>query len=297
MPHHLAQLITDFLKYLQFEKNKSSLTTKNYHFYLFRFINWANISEPSQITVEKVEGFRYYLSNLRNPNGELMKTTTQNYHLIALRAFLEYLKKQRIESLLAEKVQLSKIGKRHINFLGESDLEKLLEAPLQTKDSGIIQKRDKAILELLFSTGLKVSEVASLRKDQIDFLKDDFYIRSGGKLRPIPLSNQAKYWLKQYLDLRTDKVPALFIRHDKARKKQFETIPNRDYEFTPRTIQRIVKKYTKSSGLDKNITPHTIRHSYATHLLNQGFDLESVRSALGHSSITTTQVYKRLKSN
>lgn len=297
MAQNLTKLINDFLNDLQAAKGKSSFTAKNYRFYLFRFINWANIFEPGQITIEKVEGFRQHLSTVRSPRGELMKTTTQNYHLIALRALLEYLKQHEIDSLLAEEVKLSKTGKRRINFLEGSDLEKLLAAPLQTKDPGMIQKRDKAILELLFSTGLKVSEIASLRKDQIEFLKDEFFIRSSGKLRPVLLSNQAKFWLKKYLDLRADKVPALFIRHDKARKKQFEQIPDQDYKLTPRTIQRIVKKYTKSSGLDQNITPHTIRHSYATHLINQGFDLESVRSALGHSSITTTQIYKRLKNN
>ena len=298
MPSNLNQLINNFLEYLGNEKGKSSHTVKNYQFYLQRFVQWGHLGEPQDITVSKVEEFRRYLSNVRSQRGELMKVTTQNYHLIALRTFLGYLKGRDITTLKADQVTLTKTGRRTINIIEEADIERLLAAPLQTKEPGLIQKRDKAMLELLFSTGMRVSEIASLQREQINFLKDEFIIRGGGgAVRFLPLSNQTKYWLKEYLGLRTDRLSALFVRHDKARKKQFETIKDRDYRLTPRTVQRIVKKYAKSADIGQEITPHTLRHSYAAHLLHQGFDIKTIQSMLGHSSITTTQIYSRMADN
>lgn len=291
----LPQYVSDFLNYLQHERGKSSITAKNYNFYLQRFLQFADITEPHEITQEKIGAFRQYLGSLRSQRGELMHTATQNYHLIALRSFLEYLKHQGITTMAAGGITLAKSGQRTITLLTESEIERLLNAPLQTKDAGIIQKRDKAILELLFSTGLKVSEIAALQRGQINFLRDEFAVRGGGgRLRLLPLPNQTKYWLTQYLDLRNDSVPALFIRHDKARRKQFEAAKDKGYKLTARTVQRIVKKYAASSALSEKITPHTLRHSYATHLLHQGFDIKAIQSILGHSSITTTQIYSRL---
>jgi len=295
MPKTTNHLITDFLEYLEIEKGKSPLTIKNYDFYLRRFFTFCKISKPDAVTLEEVKNFRLYLNRLRSQSGELMKKSTQNYHLIALRAFLKYLAKHDIKTLAPEKIELAKTPERQVSFLEGSDLERLLEAPLHTKEPGIIQKRDKAILEMLFSTGLRVSELASLHKDQINLHKDEFTVRGkGDKLRIVFLSNQAKYWLKQYLDKRNDNIPALFIRHDRARKKQLDEIDPKDYKLTPRTIQRIVHKYSKSAGLTKKVTPHTMRHSYATDLLMGGADIRSVQSMLGHSSITTTQIYTHI---
>lgn len=295
MSKTLNQLITDFLEYLEIEKGKSPLTIKNYDFYLRRFVLFCKVEKPEDITLERVRDFRLYLNRLRSQSGELIKKSTQNYHLIALRAFLKYLAKNDIKTLTPEKIELAKTPERQVNFLEGSDLERLLEAPLQTKEPGIIQKRDKAILELLFSTGLRVSELASLKRDQINLMKDEFTIRGkGDKLRIVFLSNQAKYWLKQYLDRRNDNIPALFIRHDRARKRQLDQIDAKDYRLTPRTVQRIVHKYAKSAGLTKKVTPHTMRHSYATDLLISGADIRSVQSMLGHSSITTTQIYTHI---
>ncbi|MCH7493038.1 tyrosine-type recombinase/integrase [Patescibacteria group bacterium] len=222
-----------------------------------------------------------------------MKLSTQNYHLIALRAFLDYLKKVGLTTLPAESVMLNKIKRQPIMYVEGSDLDKLLDAPLHTKNSRIIQTRDKAILELLFSTGLKVSEISSLRRAQIKFNLSEIAIPNDtNSSRTIPLTNLVKYWLKQYLEARIDSAPALFVRHDKAKKTQHQ---NMDYSLTPRTIQRIVKKYTKSTGLDSKITPQSLRHSYAHKQLALGADLKSLQALLGHSSITTTRAYKNLK--
>lgn len=288
------QLITDFLEYLEIEKNKSPLTIKNYDFYLRRFFGWSNIQKPESLTLEKVREFRLYLNRLRSQKGELLKKSTQNYHLIALRAFLKYLAKKDVKTLAPEKIELAKTPERQVSFLEAGDLERLLDAPLQIKEAGIIQKRDKAILELLFSTGLRVSELANLIRDQINLTKDEFTVRGkGSKLRVVFLSDQSKHWLKNYLDQRRDNLPALFLRHDRAKKKQLDEQP-KDYRLTPRSIQRIVEKYSRSAGLTKKVTPHTLRHSYATDLLINGADIRSVQAMLGHASITTTQIYTHI---
>jgi len=294
MPNSKIQsLLADFLDYLEIERGRSKRTRENYDFYLTRFIEWAQIQKPEQISQDKVREFRLYLNRLTNPQSpdpkdKHLKKSTQNYHLIALRAFLKYLAKRDIKTLAAEKIELGKQPERQVDFLEGEDLERFLEAPLKTKNKKIIQLRDKAILETLFSTGLRVSELANLEIEQISLKKEEFTVRGkGGKLRVVFLFNQAKYWLKQYLEKRNDVFPALFVRHDRAFKHNQE----KDTRLTPRSIQRIVHKYAKAAGITKRITPHTLRHTYATDLLSSGADIRSVQSLLGHSSITTTQIY------
>jgi len=189
--------------------------------------------------------------------------------------------------MAAEKIELAKVPERQVDFLESDDLARLLEAPIQSKEDKIIQLRDKAILELLFSTGLRVSELSGLEIDNVNLKKDEFTIRGKGeKLRIVFLSNQCKYWLKQYLEKRKDLSPALFVRHDRAKGKKKE--PD---GLTPRSIQRMIQKYAKQAGITKVVTPHTMRHSFATDLLQNGADIRSVQAMLGHSSITTTQIY------
>ncbi|MDD5043819.1 MAG: tyrosine-type recombinase/integrase [Patescibacteria group bacterium] len=292
----LAKLLGEFLDYLEIEKNRSRMTRRNYEFYLGRFLRWLELKKsrlaPEDITAENVRQYRLWLNRLAEDSGQPLKKSTQNYHLIALRSFLKYLAKRDIKTLAPEKIELAKIGERTVEFLEGSDLEKFLEAPLLIKNPDIIKKRDKAILETLFATGLRVSELSNLKIDQINLKKDEFTVRGkGDKPRVVFLSNQAKYWIKEYLDARTDPNPFLFMGHDRASaKREMKKIP----KLTPRSIQRLVEKYAKVAGLTKKITPHTLRHSYATDLLMNGADIRSVQAMLGHASITTTQIYTHI---
>ncbi len=306
---------TDFLEHLEIEKNRSDKTTRNYDFYLKRFIEWfGEDKKPADITYEHIRHYRLWLNRLIDVHGEPLKKNTQNYHLIALRTFLKYLAKRDIETLPADKIELMKMPDREVSFLDSSDLSRILEAPLknistkklETEDSKIfagptllIAHRDKAILELLFSTGLRVSELIKLKKDDINFKRDEFtVIGKGGKSRVVFLSEQAKYWLKKYLDLRNDIHPYLFISHDKRTKKheitKHASQNSSDEPLTSRSVQRIVQKHAREAGITKPVTPHTLRHSYATDLLQNGADIRSVQSMLGHASITTTQIYTHI---
>jgi site-specific recombinase XerD len=282
-----------FLEYLEIEKGLSLTTVKNYRFYLERFAGFASetgITSPAKITKELVHRYRLWLNRHQSAKGESLKKNTQNYHLIALRGFLKYLVKADIKSLEPEKVELAKQQPRQVDFLEGSDLERILEAPLKIELPEIIRKRDKAVLELFFSTGLRVSELCKLKIENINLKKDEFTVRGkGSKLRVVFLSETAKKWLKEYSEARHDLNPYLFISHDKAASGR-----KKEEGLTPRSIQRLVQKYAKVAGITKQVTPHTMRHSYATDLLMNGADIRSVQAMLGHSSITTTQVYTHI---
>ncbi len=284
-----SKLITDFLDHLEIEKNRSPRTRANYEFYLKRFAEYAHDPPPTGITADVVRAYRLHLNRLTDQfTGEPLKKNTQNYHLIALRAFLKYLAKRDIKTLAAEKVELGKMPERQVEFLGGPDLERLLAAPLTSpSDDPLVALRDKAILELLFSTGLRVSELTGLKRDDINLKRDEFTVRGkGSKLRVVFLSDAARESLKRYLDKRGDVSLYLFARHDRAVKNGAI-----DGALTPRSVQRLVAHYARAVGLTAAITPHTLRHSYATDLLRSGADIRSVQSMLGHSSITTTQIY------
>lgn len=299
----LGKRVKEFLEYMEIEKNCSCRTRDNYEFYLRRFHNWLKekkgLPSPADITAEKVRQYRLWLNRLEGNKRKPLKKNTQNYHLIALRAFLKYLAKRDIRALAPEKIELAKMPERSVEFLEGGDLERLLEAPLKTngrqwtadENLNIIQLRDKAILELLFSTGLRVSELTGLKIGSVNLKKDEFTIRGkGDKPRIVFLSEQAKYWLKKYLAKRTDGGLALFTSHDKAGEK----LARQEKSLTPRSVQRLIEKYSKLAGITKKVTPHTMRHSYATDLLMNGADIRSVQAMLGHSSITTTQIYTHI---
>ncbi|MFH1392673.1 MAG: site-specific tyrosine recombinase/integron integrase [bacterium] len=265
----IKKLILDYLEYLEIEKNRSAKTTENYSHYLKSFASFAKIKTPRQISPEIVRQYRIWL------NRQNFKKNTQNYYIIALRNFLKYLAKRDIKSLSAEKIELGKQIDREVVFLQTEELDRLLEAPNNL--------RDKAILEVLFSTGLRVSELTNLNREDISLLKAEFYVRGkGGKIRPVFLSETAQKALKYYLESRRDPEPALFINK------------NNNQRLTARSIQRIVRRLAIKAGLTKKITPHTLRHSLATDLLAGGADLRSIQAILGHSSITTTQIYTHL---
>ena len=285
MGKDLKTLLKEFLEYLEIEKGRSLLTVRNYDFYLRRFLTWAKIDYPEEITSEIIRKYHLALARENNTRGGNLSMATQNYHLIAVRMFLKYLISRDIKTLDPSKVDLAKTPERQISYLEGSDLENFLTAPIQTEEKDLIKLRDKAILELFFSTGLRVSELCNLKKEDINLEKDEFSVKGkGNKWRVVFLSNQAKYWLKKYLEIRTDLNPYLFVRQDRARVEE-------DKPITPRSVERMVKKYAKLAGITKKIVPHSLRHSFGTDLLLNGADLRAVQELLGHKSITTTQIY------
>ena len=289
MSHNLETLKGEFLEYVEIERGRSLKTIENYRRYLVRFLKYAHVAHPEKITDEVLRQYRLEL----NRGG--LSRRTQNYYLIALRGFLKYLARRSIASLPPERIELAKETDRDLDLISSSELERLLGAP---NGNDIRNLRDKALLELFFSTGLRVSELCSLSR-YLDLKKDEFSIRGkGGKVRLVFLSPRAKDALKKYLDKRVDVDDALFVRISKSNVKgQMSKISLR---LTPRSVERIVKHYSLKAGIDKKVTPHIIRHSFATDLLENGADIRSVQALLGHANISTTQIYthvtdKRLK--
>lgn len=274
-----------FLEHLEIEKGRSLKTVENYNRYLTRFIRFAGVSKPSQLNDELVRRFRLWLN--RQPAGEsqTLKKNTQNYYLIALRAFLKYLRKRGIDSLSPERIELAKVGDRDLDLITSEELNRLIRAPEGDDLRGL---RDRAILELLFSTGLRVSELCALNVD-LDLSKDSLSVRGkGDKVRVVFLSPAAKMAVKNYIAKRGDFDEALFIQYGKAAGKNTGA---RGLRLTPRSIERLVKRYAIKAGISKTVTPHVVRHSFATDLLENGADLRSVQALLGHANISTTQVY------
>lgn len=282
----MDKYIQDFLDYCEIEKGHSRLTIRNYKHYLRRFWNWAKnngILSPTDITQEKIKQYRLFLNRFQDRFNKSLSRQTQNYHTIALRAFLKYLAKNDIKTLSAEKIELADTPDREIHFLSDDELERIFNQPNIGKNKGL---RDRTILEVLFSTGLRVSELVSLNREQIDINKGEFNVLGkGGKSRLVFLSDRAKEWLKKYLQSRTDSEKPVFA--NKTGNKLEEKVSR----LTARTIQRVLRQYAKAAGIIKKVTPHILRHSFATDLLSSGADLRSVQTMLGHSSITTTQIY------
>jgi site-specific recombinase XerD len=269
------KLHQEYLEYLEIERGRSLKTVENYDRYLKNFFNFAKISKVSNIDDDLLRRYRLFL------NRENLKKRTQNYYLIALRNFLKYLAWRGIETISPERILLAKAPERDLDLISVDELERLLKSP---QGNNIKSLRDKAILELLFSTGLRVSELASLDRDTVDLKKDEFSVRGKGeKVRVVFLSNSAKEAIKNYLDKREDISEALFVNYGINSKE-----PTR---LTPRSIERIIKRYAIKTGISKKVTPHVLRHMFATDLLTNGADLRSVQALLGHSSITTTQIY------
>ena len=283
---NIKTLKIQYLEHLEIEKNRSPKTMENYGRYLDRFLQFAKISSPAGITEDLIRQYRLYLNRLKDTKGNSLKKVTQNYHIIALRNFLKYLAKRDIKSVPAEKVELGKQEDREVTFLEADELERLLKSP---EGDNLDVLRDRAVLSALFSTGMRVSELCSLDRNKIDTTRGELSIRGkGSKIRVVFLSDEAKEDINKYLGKRFDVDEALFIRIPKS--KTFSKDSN--LRLTPRSIQRIVEKYATKAGIvGKNVSPHTLRHSYATDLLRNGADIRSVQSLLGHSSVTTTQIY------
>ena len=278
----LPELIRQFLEHLEVEKNRAVKTAENYDRYLRRFLRQTGAKKPGDITDELVRQFRLKLARTSD-NGKSLKKQTQFYHLIALRSFLKYLAKRDIKSLAPEKVELGKMPSRQIEFMESDELSRLLAAP---KGDSVEKLRDRALLELLFSTGLRVSELVSLNRDSVDLKKSEFSVRGkGDKIRVVFVSDAAREALEWYLGKRTDVDEALFARLRKTSKDAD------DLRLTARSVERLVKRYAAAAGIMKKVTPHGLRHAFATDLLQGGADLRSVQMLLGHAQITTTQIY------
>lgn len=289
------------MEHLEIEKNRSRLTLRNYDHYLERFVAFCKeygVTDPKDIDLELVRSFRLHLNRMNDSaTGKPLKIITQNYHLIALRSFLKYLAKRDIQTLAAEKIELPKTPTRNVDFLEVEEVERLIDATGQEPHK-LTSLRDKAIFEVLFSTGLRISELTSLNRESMNLKKGEFTVRGkGDKLRLVFLSPRAIEAVNGYLDARDDNSKALFIRHDEkvSVAKQIESLSEKKASgLTPRSVQRIIKKYAKLAGIVKTISPHTLRHSFATDLLANGADLRSVQELLGHASVSTTQIYTHL---
>lgn len=289
--------IPRFLEYIEVEKGLSPTTSKNYHNFLLVFIDWLKIQKleslrPHQLSTDHIWDYRLYLSRKKD-GDQFIKKTTQSYYLIALRALLNYFADQDIISLPAEKIKLPKLTEKDkkIKFLKVEQIEKLLATPDTSNPAGL---RDRAILEILFSTGMRVSELVSLNINQFDknsLIKNKFTDQElsipgkGGSIRTIYFSNRALKWLSNYIKTRDDLYTPLFINYNPIKNE------NDEHRLTTRSVERLVKKYNMMAGLPVDTTPHTLRHSYATDLLEQGADLRSVQELLGHKNIVTTQIY------
>ena len=277
-----------FLEYIEIEKGRSAKTVENYDHYLTRFFTFGKVQFPNQITENLVREFRLWLNRQSAGNnratGATMKKRTQNYYLIALRSFLKFLMKKKIASMAPDQIELAKVGERSIDVISPVELARLLDAPNKESDPEK-RARGHAILQMLFSTGLRVSELCSLTRD-VDFASDEFPIRGkGDKVRVVFMSDDAKKAVRNYLALRKDMQDALFTRAQNDVQKGSEE------GLTRRSIERIVKRYATIAGISKKVTPHVIRHCFATDLLSNGADLRSVQALLGHAHIATTQIY------
>jgi len=283
----LAELKKQFLEYLEIERGRSVKTVENYDRYLERFFAFAKVTEPKQLTEEQIREFRIYLN--RQPGTKVggkvdpMKRRTQNYYLIALRAFLKYMRRRGIESLSPERIELAKVPERSLDLISSTELKRLMAAPDHKTLEG---KRDRAILELLFSTGLRISELCGLSIDDIDMSREEFSVRGkGDKVRVVFLSDSAKAAVQDYVKNRKDMDDALFVRYGRKMND------GGDLRLSPRAVQRLLKTYAAKAGITRKVTPHVIRHSFATDLLSNGADLRSVQALLGHANIGTTQIY------
>lgn len=284
----ISEALADFLEHLEVEGGRSAKTIANYSLYLERFIEFAGDIEVSKISQELVRKYRLWLNRYTNETtGDDLSIITQSYHLIALRGFLTYLSRRDIPSLAADKIILPKVVRKQVTFLQYDEVVRMIQQIPTDSEQGL---RDRAIVELLFSSGLRVSELVNLNRDHINLKRREFMVRGKGqKDRPVFISKSAAEHVEAYLGERHDSLPALFLSYSR-RSSTPDT--SGDYRrLTARSIQRMVSHYARLAGITKHVSPHTMRHSFATDLLMNGADLRSVQSLLGHSNISTTQVY------
>jgi len=286
MTHFVSELLMDFIESLEVEGGRSARTAENYRLYLERFVEFTEDINVEKISTEVIRKYRLWLNRHKNDNGDELSLITQSYHLIALRGFLKYLSERNIDSLSPEKVKLPKTARKQVTFLHFEEIQRLLDQIDLSSEEGI---RDRAIIELLFSSGLRVSELVGLNRDHVNTKRREFMVRGKGqKDRPVFVSDSAAKWVEEYLAMRLDNLPPLFLSYSR------NNISSRSGDYRrlgARSIQRMISKYARLAGITKHVSPHTMRHSFATDLLMNGADLRSVQTMLGHSNISTTQVY------
>ncbi len=285
---YLSDAIVDFLEYLEVERGRSQKTAENYHLYLNRLLEFQGDLSVSKINSELVRKWRLWLNRYKNDSGLGLSTMTQSYHLIALRSFLTYCAKRDINTLAPNKIELPKTKSKQVTFLDTDEITRMVETIPTDTPNGL---RDRAIVELLFSSGLRVSELVNLNRDHINIARREFMVRGkGDKDRPVFISNDAAMHIENYMNTRQDSLKPLFISYRDRTPQHLDTTG--DFRrLTPRSVQRMIKNYALKAGITKHVSPHTMRHSFATDLLMNGADLRSVQSMLGHSNISTTQVY------
>ncbi|MBQ8156170.1 tyrosine-type recombinase/integrase [Candidatus Saccharibacteria bacterium] len=290
----MYDLLNDFLEHLEIESGRSKKTVENYKLYLERFLEICSEIlnkddlKPSDITREVLRKYRLKLNRYGSENGgDDLKVITQAYHLIALRGFMKYLARREIKSLDPSLIELPHVVRKQVTFLHFDEVEDMLEQIDLSTESGL---RDRAIIELLYSGGLRVSELTSLNRDSINLERREFMVRGkGSKDRPIFISQSCADRVRDYLDARTDSLPALFLNN--SRNLQAVDTSGDYRRMTPRSVERVVQKYARLAGITKHVSPHTLRHSFATDLLMNGADIRAVQSMLGHADISTTQIY------
>jgi site-specific recombinase XerD len=283
---YLSELLLDYIEHLEVEGGRSAKTAENYRLYLERLVEFSNDTTVDKITPELIRKYRLWLNRYKNNNNDDLATITQSYHLIALRGFLTYLSKRDIASLSPEKVELPKISRKQVTFLHYDEVSRMLDGIELETEQGL---RDRAIIELLFSSGLRVSELVNLNRDHVNTKRREFMVRGKGqKDRPVFIGEAAALRVDDYLASRIDNLPPLFLSYS---RNNTATTTGDYRRLTSRSIQRIITKYAKLAGITKHVSPHTMRHSFATDLLMNGADIRSVQAMLGHSNISTTQVY------
>jgi integrase/recombinase XerD len=294
MIRNLPELAEDFLRYLKVQRGRTALTVRNYRLYLKRFLSWcynSSLGQASDITWEKLRDYRLWLSHQRTLSGNPLSPATQNYHLTALRSFVNYLKQKNIETLPAKNISLNPNLKRRVTILSQTDLAALLQAVWQSHEAEIVKLRDEAIIKLLLVSGLKVSELAALTEKHLNLTAKQLTITRLGQNQVIPLPPELCQTIANYLSRRSDTNQALFIRHDRAAKQ------NDEARLTPRSVQRSLERYRKLAGLKQKVTPHTLRHSFAWQLAQSGADLTTLQKSLGLKHRATAYVYKKNESD